>query len=36
MAAKIVLDFDRYDTDVAQFRATRRELLSLLSKPQAE
>lgn len=32
LAAKHVLDFDRYDGDVRQFRSTRRELLSLLAK----
>jgi len=28
-----VLDFDRYNTDVKAFRATRREILKLLSGP---
>jgi hypothetical protein len=32
IASKMVLDFDRYDTDVQQFRACRRELLEALSK----
>ena len=31
LAAKHVLDFDRYDCNVKTFRATRRELLKLLS-----
>lgn len=33
LAARHVLDFDRYDTDAKQFRATRRELLERLSRP---
>jgi hypothetical protein len=33
LAARHILAFDRYDTDVASFRATRRELLELLSRP---
>jgi len=33
LAAKHVIDFDRYNCDVAAFRATRRELLELLSAP---
>jgi hypothetical protein len=32
LAAKHVLDFNRYDCDVQAFRATRRELLELLSR----
>lgn len=32
LAAEMVLDFDRYDTDVKQFRARRIELLEALSK----
>ena len=32
MAARHVLDFDKYETDLAAFRATRRELLRLLEK----
>lgn len=32
LAALHILDFDSYETDVAKFRATRRELLELLSK----
>ena len=34
LAARHVLDFDRYDTDVGQFRASRRELLQLVGKAQ--
>jgi hypothetical protein len=33
LAAKHVLAFDKYNTDVSDFRATRRELLTLLSEP---
>ena len=33
LVSKHVLDFDRYDTDVKVFRATRREILELLSGP---
>ncbi len=33
LVARRMLDFDRYDTDVGQFRVTRRELLRLLGKP---
>ncbi|MCZ7640085.1 MAG: DUF4091 domain-containing protein [Verrucomicrobia bacterium] len=33
LARQHVQAFDRYDTDVAQFRATRRELLRSLSRP---
>ena len=33
LAAQHVLAFDRYDTDLKRFRATRRELLSLLGRP---
>jgi hypothetical protein len=33
LADKHVLNFDKYDTDVSHFRATRRELLELLSVP---
>ncbi len=33
LVAKHVLDFDRYDTDVAAFRATRRAILERLSRP---
>jgi hypothetical protein len=32
MAAEIVVDFDRYDTDIARFRARRVQLLDALSK----
>ncbi len=32
LAAKHILDFDRYDTDVAAFRATRQALLQALSE----
>lgn len=32
LVARHVLDFDKYETDVAAFRATRRELLEKLSK----
>lgn len=33
LAAQHILDFDRYDGNLEHFRATRRELLSLLSQP---
>jgi len=33
LTSKHVLDFDRYNTDVKAFRATRREILKLLSGP---
>ena len=33
LVAKHVLDFDRYNCDAKTFRATRRELLELLSAP---
>ena len=33
LAAKHVLDFDKYDTDIETFRKTRRELLERLSNP---
>ena len=33
LVATHVLDFDRYDGHVKHFRATRRELLSLLARP---
>ena len=32
LAQKHVLEFDRYDTDVGRFRATRRELLELVGR----
>ncbi len=32
LAARHVLDFDEYDTDIETFRSTRRELLELVSK----
>ncbi len=36
LAARHVLDFDKYDTDIETFRSTRRELLELLGKHQAK
>ena len=36
LVAEYVLDFDRYNTDVTQFRATRRELLERLSESGKE
>ncbi|MBN1345161.1 MAG: DUF4091 domain-containing protein [Phycisphaerae bacterium] len=33
LAAKHILDFDRYETDVPKFRATRREIIERLSSP---
>ena len=32
LANKLILDFDRYNTDVATFRAIRQDLLARLSK----
>ena len=32
LAAEMILDFDRYDTDIARFRARRVQLFELLSK----
>jgi len=34
LVRKLVLDFDRYDTDVGRFRAARRELLQLVGQLQ--
>jgi hypothetical protein len=36
LASRLVLDFDRYDNDVGEFRAVRRELLTLLGEPTAK
>ena len=34
LVRKLVLDFDRYDTDVGRFRAARRKLLQLVGQLQ--
>jgi hypothetical protein len=35
LARQHLLDFDRYDTDVSRFRASRRELLERVSEHQS-
>ena len=32
LAHRHIIEFDKYDTDIKRFRATRRELLEALSK----
>jgi hypothetical protein len=36
LAATLVLDFDRYDTDIGKFRSARRKLLELAGQAAAK